>query len=98
MSLLELKPCKRCGKTFLGSVKGKFCSKACRVRFHNRLNAIKRMMRDAEFKQRSLARLFAWKERKKAGKGSIGANKEATCCLCGYRLDLKVGWVGLAFR
>ncbi|MEZ8219418.1 hypothetical protein B0813_002955 [Candidatus Fervidibacteria bacterium JGI MDM2 SSWTFF-3-K9] len=76
MSLLELKPCKRCGKTFLGSVKGKFCSKACRVRFHNRLNAIKRMMRDAEFKQRSLARLFAWKERKKQEKEALGQTRK----------------------
>ena len=65
MSLLELKQCLRCGKTFLGSAKRKFCSKACRVRFHKRLNIIRRMLRDAKFKQRSLARLLAWKERKK---------------------------------
>jgi len=68
MSLLEWKQCKLCGKTFVGSAKRKFCSKQCRVRFHNRLSAIKRMLRDAEFKQRSLARLFAWKERKKQEK------------------------------
>ena len=65
MLLLELKHCLRCGKTFVGSAKRKFCCKQCRVRYHNRLNAMKRMMRDAEFKQRSLARLLAWKERKK---------------------------------
>jgi len=65
MSLLEWKQCKRCGKTFVGSAKRKFCSKQFRVRFHNRLSAIKRMLRDAEFKQRSLARLYAWKERRK---------------------------------
>jgi len=65
MALLELKHCLRCGKTFLGSEKRKFCSKQCRVRYHNRLGAMKRMLRDAEFKQRSLARLYAWKERKK---------------------------------
>jgi len=29
---------------------------------------MKRMLRDAEFKQRSLARLYAWKERKKQEK------------------------------
>jgi len=65
MALLELKPCKRCGKTFVGSAKRKFCCKQCRVRYHNRLNAMKRMLRDAEFKQRSLARLLAWKEKRK---------------------------------
>jgi len=65
MALLELKKCLRCGKTFVGSAKRKYCSKACRVKYRNRLSAMKRMLRDAEFKQRSLARLYAWKERKK---------------------------------
>jgi len=68
MALIELKQCLRCRKTFLGSAKRKFCSKQCRVRFHNRLGVMKRMLRDAEFKQRSLARLYAWKERKKQEK------------------------------
>ena len=65
MALVKLKQCLRCGKFFLGSEKRKFCSKQCRNRFHNRLYIIKRMQRDAEFKQRSLARLYAWKERRK---------------------------------
>jgi len=65
MALVELKQCLRCGKTFLGSAKRKFCSKQCRNRFHKRFYIIKRMQRDAEFKQRSLARLYAWKERRK---------------------------------
>ena len=68
MALLELKHCLRCGKTFLGSEKRKFCSKQCRVRYHNRLGAMKRMLRDAEFKQRSLARLYAWKKCRKQEK------------------------------
>jgi len=68
MAMLEWKQCLLCGKRFLGSVKRKFCSKQCRIKFHKRLNAIRRMMRDPQFKQRSLARLLAWKERKKREK------------------------------
>jgi len=37
---------------------------------------MKRMLRDAEFKQRSLARLFAWKERKKKEKAAQGQTKQ----------------------
>ena len=65
MPLIELKQCKRCGKTFIGSEKRKFCSKQCGKKFRFRLYRLKRMLRDAEFRQRSLARLYAWKERKK---------------------------------
>jgi len=68
MALIELKPCKCCGKNFLGSEKRKFCSKHCGKKFRFRVYRKKRMLRDAEFKQRSLARLFAWKERKKREK------------------------------
>jgi len=63
--MLEWKQCLLCGKHFLGSVKRKYCSKVCREKYRNRLKFYKRMLRDAEFKQRSLARLYAWKERKK---------------------------------
>ena len=65
MALIELKPCRCCGKTFVGSEKRKFCSKQCGKKFRFRLYRLKRMLRDAEFRQRSLARLYAWKERKK---------------------------------
>jgi len=68
MSLLELKPCKRCEKTFLGSAKRKFCSKQCGKKYRFKVYRKKRMLRDAEFKQRSLARLLAWKERRKQEK------------------------------
>jgi len=71
MSLLELKQCMRCRKTFLGSAKRKFCSKQCRIRFHKRLNIIRRMLQDAEFRQRSLSRLYAWKERRKREKQAL---------------------------
>ena len=60
----------------MGSTKRKFCSKACRVRFHKRLSTIRRMMRDTEFKQRSLARLYAWKERRKQEKEAQGETKQ----------------------
>jgi len=56
------------------------------------------MMRDAEFKQRSLARLFAWKERKKQEKEALGQTRKQHVVYADNRLDLKVGWVGLAFR
>ena len=63
--MLEWKQCLLCEKRFLGSVKRKYCSKACRVKYRNRLKVYRRMMRDPHFKERSLARLLAWKERKK---------------------------------
>ena len=69
--MLEWKQCLLCGKRFLGSVKRKYCSKVCRVKYRNRLKFYRRMLRDAEFKQRSLARLLAWKERRKREKEAL---------------------------
>jgi len=66
--MLEWKQCLLCGKRFLGSVKRKYCSKECREKYRNRLKVYRRMMRDPQFKQRSLARLLAWKEKKKREK------------------------------
>ena len=82
----------------MGSAKRKFCSKHCGKKFRFKIYRLKRMMRDAEFKQRSLARLFAWKERKKQEKEALGQTRKQHVVYADNRLDLKVGWVGLAFR
>ena len=66
--MIEWKQCLLCGKRFLGSVKRKYCSKACREKYRDRLKVYRRMIRDPHFKERSLARLLAWKERKKREK------------------------------
>ena len=46
------------------------------MKYHKRLGVIRRMMRDPQFKERSLARLFAWKERKKKEKAAQGQTKQ----------------------
>jgi len=68
MALIEWKACLFCRKHFLGSAKRKFCSKQCRKKFHFLVYRMKRMLRDPQFKERSLARLYAWKEKKKREK------------------------------
>jgi len=64
---MAAKQCPLCGKTFFGNPfsKRRFCSKRCRTKWHTYRWQYEKFQKDSAYKQNSLKRLLAWKEKKK---------------------------------
>jgi len=67
VGVFAVKECAYCGKPFPAFKDGKrkFCSRQCKYRYHSVRYWRKRCLHDFYFRQKSLERLKAWKEKKK---------------------------------